>query len=825
MDDKKKTKAQLIDELKLLRQRVECMERRSEIQLSSQSIQEDRDRLAALVNSISDEIWYADTQKRFTLANASAIQEFGLDTVGGIDVERLAQSVEIFSPDVTHRPVEEAPPLRALKGEVVKNEVEIVRTPRNGELRYRQVSSSPVRDASGNIIGSVSVVRDITERKRAEEAMRESEERFRAAFENGAIAMALTSPDSRILKVNAALCRMLGFSEAELVGRSFVEITHIDDLGVNIIGIQQLVSGETPSFRMEKRYIHKDGTVIWGDMSTALVSDIKGSPLYIVTHVQDITERKKAEQTLREGEYRFRTAIESLPFDFWMIGKDGRYIMQNSTSVNKWGNIVGKRPKDVSIDADILSIWLENNRRALAGGTVYGDVNYSIGGEERSFHNIISPIYDGETILGILGLNIDITERKKMEEALRRSHEELELRVKERTAELKESNTQLSLEIDERKQAEQKIERLKIEKELLLNSAGEGIFGLDSDGNHTFFNPVAAEMLGYAIEELLNQQSHAMFHHTKADGSPYAEDECPIYKTVKEGSVHHVSDEVFWRKDHSSFPVAYTSTPIKEDGKLVGAVVTCRDITERKRAEERLTQAMEELARSNADLEQFAYITSHDLQEPLRMVSSFVQLLERRYKGRLDQNADDFINYAVDGVDRMQSLITDLLAYSRVGSWGRQFKPVSSEVALDRALSNLLVAIEQSGAVVTRDSLPVVMGDDIQLVQLFQNLIGNSIKFCGDRVPRIHISADEQGNEWVFSIRDNGIGIAPEYFERIFSLFQRLHNRKEYSGTGIGLAICKKVVERHGGKIWLESEPGTGSTFYFTIHAQSDLIS
>ena len=199
------------------------------------------------------------------------------------------------------------------------------------------------------------------------------------------------------------------------------------------------------------------------------------------------------------------------------------------------------------------------------------------------------------------------------------------------------------------------------------------------------------------------------------------------------------------------------------------------------------------------------------------MVSSFVQLLERRYKGRLDQDADDFIMYAVDGVNRMQSLITDLLAYSRVGSRGRQFERVSSEVALNRALSNLLVVIDQSGAVVTLAPLPVVMGDVIQPVQLFQNLIGNAIKSCGDQAPLIHISADKQGNEWVFSIRDNGIRIAPEYFERIFSFFQRLHNRKEYPGTGIGLAICKKVVERHGGRIWLESEPGTGSTFYFTI--------
>jgi len=237
------------------------------------------------------------------------------------------------------------------------------------------------------------------------------------------------------------------------------------------------------------------------------------------------------------------------------------------------------------------------------------------------------------------------------------------------------------------------------------------------------------------------------------------------------------------------------------------------------RAQEELARRAEDLARSNAELEQFAYVASHDLQEPLRMVASYTQLLARRYNGQLDSEAHEFIEYAVDGASRMQELINDLLTLSRVGTRGAEPEPTEAEEALAAALRNLELASEESGAEVTHDPLPPVLADQTQLTQLFQNLIGNAIKFRGADLPRIHVSARRDGGDVRFSVKDNGIGIEPQYADRVFVLFQRLHGRGEYPGTGIGLAICKKIVERHGGRIWVEPEPGEGATFSFTLHA------
>ncbi len=241
------------------------------------------------------------------------------------------------------------------------------------------------------------------------------------------------------------------------------------------------------------------------------------------------------------------------------------------------------------------------------------------------------------------------------------------------------------------------------------------------------------------------------------------------------------------------------------------------EIEDHKKTEVKLERYLMELKRSNKELQQFAYVASHDLQEPLRMVSSFTQLLAKKYEGQLDSDADEFIKFAVDGAKRMQMLINDLLAYSRVSSRFEEFQLVDLEKVFNESLQNLKVSIDDNDARITSDSLPTIVADQSQIIQLFQNLVGNAIKFRGDESPEIHISAEEGEDEWIFRVIDNGIGIDSQHNDRIFRVFQRLHERDSYPGTGIGLSICEKIVERHGGDIWVDSKLGNGSTFSFTI--------
>jgi len=349
----------------------------------------------------------------------------------------------------------------------------------------------------------------------------------------------------------------------------------------------------------------------------------------------------------------------------------------------------------------------------------------------------------------------------------------------------------------------------------IIETALDAFVEMDSDGLITNWNARAEITFGRSRSDAIGQSfSKIIIPHQYCDAHTQG---LRRFLATGEGPVLNQRIEITaLHRDGSVFPIELAISPILW-GKRRFYAAFVRDVTERKRAEQELARRAEELARSNADLEQFAYVASHDLQEPLRMVASYTQLLGRRYQGKLDADADEFIAFAVDGATRMQQLIQDLLSFSRVTTKGKELQLTDSRAACDQAIANLRAAMSESGTVVTTGSLPTVRADATQLTQLFQNLIGNAIKYRNECKPEVQVAATPVEDRWVFSVQDNGIGIEPQYFERIFQMFQRLHTRKQYTGTGVGLAICRKIVERHGGRIWVESQPGKGSAFLFTI--------
>lgn len=480
----------------------------------------------------------------------------------------------------------------------------------------------------------------------------------------------------------------------------------------------------------------------------------------------------------------YRGLLEAAPDGMVVVDGDGEIVLLNTRAEKLFGyrrdELVGQSLTNIiplGFAERLIADGIRSAEEALAQQIGEGRELVGLRKDKSSFsiEIMLSPLKNSDGILITAAIR-DITSRKLAENELRLSEECFRL--------------------------------------LVNNAAGYSIMMLDPEGGIISWNAGAKQMKGYEASEIIGQNL-SCFYLPEAirAGAPMLE----LQEAAREGRYEVEGWRV--RKDGSRFFANTILTTLRDDhGGVRGFAKTTRDITERRHTELQLMTTLEELRRSNDELLQFANVASHDLQEPLRMVASYTQLLARRYEGRLDADADEFIMYAVDGCSRMQRLIEDLLTYSRVAANAKTLSIVSSEDSLREALANLRVTIEESGALVTNDPLPLLMMDGTQLTSVFQNLVGNALKYRGALSPRVHVSAHRnEVNDWIFSVRDNGLGIDAQYFDRIFILFQRLHGRHAFKGTGIGLAICKKIVERWGGRIWVESELEKGSLFSFSL--------
>jgi len=454
-----------------------------------------------------------------------------------------------------------------------------------------------------------------------------------------------------------------------------------------------------------------------------------------------------------------------------------------------------------------------------------------------------APIFDGDRIVLVAGVGNKeapydeadarqltllmqgmwrLIQRREAEEDLRRHRDHLEELVADRTDELKHANTLLTTEIVERRNAEEIARQERDRAQTYLDVAGVMLLVLDADQTVRLINRMGSQILGYREAEIVGQNWFERFLPPSNRDLVLA-----TFRQLMAGTMEAVEfyENYVLTKSGQQRLIAWHNILLRnERGEIQGVLSSGEDITDKRRAEGQLKETALALARSNAELEEFAYVASHDLREPLRMITSFIQLLEQRYRDKLDADGLKYMAFVVDGARRMGQLIRDLLQYARIGSQRKEFATVDCNHIVQMALQNLGVAISENQAVITIDGLlPSVRGDDVQLIQLFQNLIANAIKFRRpEEPPRIQIAAVRDKQDWVFSVRDNGIGIDPKHFDRIFVIFQQLHTRDKYPGTGIGLAVCKKIAERHGGRIWLASVPGEGSTFHFTLPAQGN---
>jgi PAS domain S-box-containing protein len=659
-----------------------------------------------------------------------------------------------------------------------RSETERWRVRKDGSRFLADLVITAAYDPSGKLLGFSEISHDITGRK-------ETQAKYRGLLEAAPDAIVVVNQAGEIVLLNVQAEKQFGYRRDELVGQ---QVTNIIPQGFaeRLIADGTRTAAEALAQQIgtgiELQGRRRDGSNFPIEIMLSPLESAEG--ILVTAAIRDISVRKAAEKHLAQMEGRYRGLLEAAPDAMIVVNQAGEIVLLNLQAEKQFGyhrdELVGQQVTNIIPEGFAERLIADGTRTAAEALAQHIGTGIEIQGRRKNGSDfpieiMLSPLESAEGILVTAAIR----------------------------------------DISVRKAAEKHLAQMEGRYRGLLEAAPDAMIVVNQPGEIVLLNLQAEKQFGYHRDELVGQQvtniiPEGFAERLIADGT----------RTAAEALAQQIGTGIELqgrRKDGSDFPIEIMLSPLESaEGILVTAAI--RDITERKESQEHLVKTVGELKRSNDELEHFAYVASHDLQEPLRMVASYTQLLAKRYQGRLDSDADEFINYAVDGCNRMQQLIRDLLTYSRAGTNSKAPSKISSEAALTDALTNLRPTIEESGAVVTHDALPAITTDDTQLTQVFQNLVGNAIKYRRAEVPRIHISAAiNAGNEWIFSVRDNGLGIDPQYFEKIFVLFQRLHGREEFEGTGIGLAICKKMLERLGGRIWVESQPEKGSTFHFAL--------
>ncbi len=774
MTDEDKTKQQLINELAELRQGVLKLERsEAERKQAEQEVQEASSYAESIIETVREPLIVLDAHLRVKTANRAFYKVFKVSPEN-------AKGKFIY--DFGNHQWDN-PKLRKLLEEIIpmNNLFQDFEIDHEFPIIGRRIMLLNARRIYREDIGTQAIllaIEDITERKRAEEEIGKERDKAQKYLDIAEVMIVAIDVDQKITLVNKKCCEVLGCGEQEIIGKNWFDTFIPERVKDEVKAVfEKLMAGKIESVEsFENPVLTRRGEERLIAWHNTILKDEEGNIAGTLSSGEDITERKRAEKRLS----LLASIVDSS--DDAIIGKtlDGIIVSWNRGAQKIYGYSADEvRGKSISI---LVPPGRPNEfpqllERIRQGQRIehHETIRIRKDGKKICASLTISPIKDATgKIIGASTIAWDITEQKRIEIALRES----EARFRS-----------------------------------ITQSAADAIISADSDDNIISWNRGAQIIFGYTEEEALGKSLTIIIPERYRDAHKKGLER--VNSTGETRIIGKTVEMVGMRKDGSEFPLELSLSTWKIGiRRLYSGII--RDVTERKQADEKLKQTLAELERSNKDLEQFAYAASHDLQEPLRTVSNFSQLLARRYKGELDAKADQFIGFIVDGATRMQQMIDDLLAYSRVSTRAKPFEPTDCETVFDQALTNVKMAVEESGAIVTHDPLPTVMADASQMVQLFQNLISNAIKFRKEK-PRITVSAVQKEKEWLFSVQDNGIGIAPEFMEYIFKMFQREHASTEYPGTGVGLVICKKIVERHGGRIWVESQVGKGSTFYFTI--------